>query len=33
MRNAYGVLVGKPDGKNHLEDLDIGGVVKKILLN
>ena len=25
MRGAYGVLVGKDEGKNHLEDLDIDG--------
>ena len=23
--NAYSGLMGKPDGKSHLEDLDIGG--------
>jgi hypothetical protein len=23
MRNAYNILVGKPEGKNHLEDLDV----------
>jgi hypothetical protein len=25
MRNAYNVLVGKPGGKNHLEDLSVEG--------
>jgi hypothetical protein len=25
MRNAYGLLVGRPEGKNHLEDLGIDG--------
>jgi hypothetical protein len=25
MRNAYIILVGKPEGKNHLEDIDIDG--------
>jgi hypothetical protein len=32
MRNAYKILVGKPEGKNHLEDLGIGGriVLKQI---
>ena len=24
-RGAYGVLVGKPEGKRHLEDLGVGG--------
>jgi hypothetical protein len=24
-RSAYRVLVGKPEGKNHLEDLDVNG--------
>jgi hypothetical protein len=24
-RNAYKILVGKPDGKNHQEDLDVDG--------
>jgi hypothetical protein len=24
-RNAYRVLVGKPEGKRHLEGLDVGG--------
>jgi hypothetical protein len=28
-RNAYKILVGKPDRNRHYEDLDIGG--KKIL--
>jgi hypothetical protein len=23
-RNAYTILVGKPEGKNHLEDQDVG---------
>jgi len=26
-RNAYRVLVGKHEGKNHVEDLDISGRV------
>jgi hypothetical protein len=32
-RNAYRILVGKPEGKNHLEDQDIGGwpILKWIL--
>jgi hypothetical protein len=25
MRNAYNVLVGKPEGKNHLKDLGVDG--------
>jgi hypothetical protein len=25
MRNAYKILVGKPEGKNHSEDLDVDG--------
>jgi len=25
MRNIYKILIGKPEGKNHLEDLDIDG--------
>jgi hypothetical protein len=24
-RSAYSILVGKPEGKNHLEDLDVDG--------
>jgi hypothetical protein len=24
-RGAYRILVGKPEGKNHLEDLDVNG--------
>jgi hypothetical protein len=24
-RNAYKILVGKPEGKNHWEDQDVGG--------
>jgi hypothetical protein len=24
-RNAYRILVGKPEGKNHWEDQDVGG--------
>jgi hypothetical protein len=32
-RNAYRILVGKPDGKNHYQDQDVGGwtIVKWIL--
>jgi hypothetical protein len=26
MRNAYKILVGKPEGKNHLEDLHVDGM-------
>jgi hypothetical protein len=26
MRNAYSILVGKPELKNHLEDLGIDGI-------
>jgi len=29
MRNAYKILVGKPEGNNHLEDL---GVERKVIL-
>jgi hypothetical protein len=25
VRNAYNILIGKPDGKNHFEDLGIDG--------
>jgi len=25
MRNAYNILVGIPEGKSHLEDLDVDG--------
>jgi hypothetical protein len=33
MRNAYSILVGKPDGKNHLENLsvDVKTVLERIL--
>jgi hypothetical protein len=27
MRNAYKILVGEPEGKNHLEDLDVYGKI------
>jgi hypothetical protein len=27
MRNAYNILVGKPEGKNHLEDLGVDGSI------
>jgi hypothetical protein len=27
IRNAYNILVGKPEGKNHLEDLDVDGKI------
>jgi hypothetical protein len=30
MKNAYEVLVGKPEGRDHLEDVGIDG---RILLN
>jgi hypothetical protein len=32
-RNAYGILVGKPEGKNSYEDLDIGEriILRRIL--
>jgi hypothetical protein len=30
-RDVYRVLVGKPDGKNHLEDLGVNGNIKKDL--
>jgi hypothetical protein len=26
-RGLYGILVGKPEGKNHLEDPDIDGMI------
>jgi hypothetical protein len=29
-RNTYGVLVGKPDGRDNLEDLDLEGKIIKI---
>jgi hypothetical protein len=25
MRNAYKILTGKPEGKTHLEDIDVSG--------
>jgi hypothetical protein len=33
MRNAYNVLVGRPEEKNHLEDLGIDGriILERIL--
>jgi hypothetical protein len=31
--NAYGVLVGKPDGRDNLEDLDLDGKIMKIDVN
>jgi hypothetical protein len=27
MRNAYNILVGKPEGKNHSEDLGVDGKI------
>jgi hypothetical protein len=32
-RNAYGILVGKPEGKNHWEDQDVGrwAILKRTL--
>jgi len=27
MKNAYNILVGKPEGENHLEDLGIDGKI------
>jgi hypothetical protein len=32
MRNAYRILVGKPNGKNHLEDLGIKEKTNKMIL-
>jgi hypothetical protein len=29
-RNTYGVLVGKPEGRDNLEDLDLEGKIIKI---
>jgi hypothetical protein len=29
MRNAYKILVGKPEGKKHVEDLDVDGRIMK----
>jgi hypothetical protein len=26
-RGAYRVLVGKPEGRNHLEDPSVGGII------
>jgi hypothetical protein len=32
-RNAYKILVGKPEGKRHWEDLDVGGwTILKLIL-
>jgi hypothetical protein len=34
MRNAYKILVRKPEWKNHLEDLDTDGkIILKCMLN
>jgi hypothetical protein len=27
MKNAYKILVGKPEGNNHLEDLEVDGKI------
>jgi hypothetical protein len=27
MRNAYSILVGETEGKNHLKDLDVNGKI------
>jgi hypothetical protein len=32
MKNAYNILVGKHEGKNHLEDLDVDGRILKLIL-
>jgi hypothetical protein len=33
MRNAFKIVVGKPEGKNHLEDLGIDGrIILKLIL-
>jgi hypothetical protein len=32
MRNAYKILVGKPEGKNHSEDLGVDGRMLKCTL-
>jgi hypothetical protein len=29
-RNAYRILVGKPEGKNHQEDQDVAGILLKM---
>ena len=32
-RGAYGVLVGRPEGKNHLEDLSVDGSIMLTCIN
>jgi hypothetical protein len=33
-RNVYGILVRKPNGKDHCEDLDVGGnIMLKCILD
>jgi hypothetical protein len=32
MRNAYNILVGKPERKNHLEDLGVDGKISERIL-
>jgi hypothetical protein len=27
MRNAYKILIGKPEGRDHMEDLGINGMI------
>jgi len=27
MKNAYKILIGKPEGRDHLEDLDLDGKI------
>jgi hypothetical protein len=29
-RNTYGILAGKPDGRDNLEDIDLEGKIIKI---
>jgi hypothetical protein len=33
MRNAYSILVGKPERNTHLEDLDVDGkIIRELIL-
>jgi hypothetical protein len=32
IKNAYNILVEKPEGKNHLEDLGIDGMILQQIL-